>query len=154
MVLLLPRRSMARWIFLPFLLVLATWLPAGSAAAEDAPPAQPSEEVLINSGLFQLSKKIDLTQDQREAVRPILKDYWESMQRLPDQWRRTWHKRAQYHRILRRLDEQRAVRIENVLTKEQVAKYRALREQRGDWMMAPLTTDPKENRSARSSGQK
>ena len=138
------------WRFAILALFLAASLPVGPAAAEDAPdPSQISTERLVEAGVRHLARRVELTEEQKQEVRPILQDYVKSWQGIPARWNQTWRKRAQYNLHMQRFDQQRAARIERVLTEAQLEKYRALREQRDDYLMPAPPKPPKQDRSAR-----
>ena len=110
----------------------------------ERPQAQTGERlgdgpaVLARVRLAQLAGHLDLTAEQRSALRPILRDHMEAMEPLLRPFQRNEDlRRLQRLRLLRQIRRQQEATdeaIEALLTDDQVTRYRELRaEEREAW---------------------
>ncbi|WP_169577875.1 serine hydrolase [Salisaeta longa] len=100
--------------------------------AYEAPPRPPADpEMIANLYLLRLSKDLDLTSKQEQAVRPILVDHITQLRALrpPEAQRDALSRRARWRLLqkMRRLNERTAARLRTVLTPQQMDAYEAWR---------------------------
>jgi Spy/CpxP family protein refolding chaperone len=99
-----------------------TLLPA-PASAQDPPPAR--------ERLEEYGKRLNLTPEQREKIRPILEAELSRVREIRDKYQtETRRERRQMLRELRAVQEDIQKQIEPILTKEQKAEWKKIREER------------------------
>jgi periplasmic protein CpxP/Spy len=104
---------------------------APQADAPQAPPARMAHGHGMNDNadgrLQHLSRELNLTDDQKAKLKPILKSEWQEMKPVHDD---TALSREQKHEKMKGIHEKYQAQVEGVLTPEQQEKWKKMQKER------------------------
>ena len=115
-------KTVHRTLLGSLLLCAVLWLHP-SARAEEAKPAVKER---IRERLQEVAKELNLTDEQKEKLKPIVQAEWEKVRELRAD---TSLSREQKIEKLKALKEELAPKVKEILTPEQLAKWKEIREE-------------------------